>query len=141
MMLKKYGFLLIFAVVALVGFWLYKAISQYLKDRSEFSSLTKMEIAVSKLSKSKAQLAQDAELIYQAVLEGNVEDEDIVVRIMLSLKTTDDYNQLCKSFGIREDNAAFKNFRGTLPQALVEYMSERELATVRKHLTKLNVNL
>lgn len=141
MMLKKYGFLLVFVVVVLVGFWLYKAISQYLKDRSEFSSLTKMEIAVSKLSKSKAQLAQDAELIYQAVLEGNVEDEDIVVRIMLSLKTVDDYNQLCKSFGIREDNATFKNFRGTLPQALVEYMSERELATVRKHLTKLNVNL
>lgn len=125
---------------------LYRQISQYFKDKKEFSSISEASSVKSndstvKRKKSDYQIASDAEALDNALLHSSSEDESTVSRIILSYKSLNDWVELTKVFGVREDESALKSFRGTLVQALQTYMSESELESIVKHLSYYNILL
>ena len=132
-------------LLALVfAYILYRQISQYFKDKKEFSSITeatplKSNDSTVKRKKTDYQIASDAEALDNALLHSSGEDESTVERIILSYKSLNDWVELTKVFGVREDDSALKSFRGTLVQALQTYMSEGELDSIVKHLSYYNI--
>ncbi len=95
-------------VTLILGVVIYFIIKKYRQNITR-----NIKVDESNLSYDKSQYDLWASQLFSA-MEGGGTNEDSVYRVLLNIKNQDDWNQLVKAFGVKEDGSWYISFSGTL---------------------------
>lgn len=149
-LLRYLPYILLFGFIFLFGKKLFNGISSFLgestEQKQEYKETESAKIKIANQTKKNATLT-DAEAmniadeLYHDLLENSTEDEKDVIAQIKKLKHSADWNLVDAKFGVREDNAYLKSFKGTLSQAIREYVDSDNLVIIRTYLKGIGVNI
>jgi hypothetical protein len=99
-----------------------------------------IKVDESNLSYEQSQYTLWASQLFTA-MDGIGTDEDTILRIVQKIKNQDDWNQLVKSFGVREASAFTSSFSGTLLDWLADELSTNDYNKCIEILAKVGVSI